>query len=1094
MLTAVRTKRVTPKPASPQADPRFQNVKAKIGQKAALIKKHPPAKLKAAEPAKAAVEPKNALDAGAKEKQTDLMKAAKPKQVEPDNFRTLLRAEIKKVMPKTLDDADNFMEDGKEEEMKGAVSSKVSEQKNTAESNIKTTTTQKPSTAGVKEKEVEKLPPPPPTPIPVVNTAEAMPVPRTEAEISQQQSKRDADQQLKDAQVTPKQLQKANDPRFTAVLTAKSEAEQTADASPAKYRAKEKALIGQTAAKAQSDGRRNFFALANVKIKSGAAVKSRQSAAQAKDEKARKEVADNIEAMYAATKIAVEEQLSTLETTVFSMFDNGSTAAIAQMKSNTEREIDDFNDDRYSGIGGKIDWIADQFRATPEGILKIINRNLEIFKAKMDALIDRVADTVETRLKQAKAEIDKGQAEIKTYVSSLKDVRLKAIGKAAEKEVAGRFDEMREGVEERKNALAQKLAESYKSAIDKGNALASELEAENAGAAYKLAKKIAEIAQLILDFKNKLVAILKKAVSVILDILSDPIGFFGNLIDALSEGFSLFRKNFANNFKEAIAKWLFGNLGGEGFELPKDLSAPSILKLAMGVAGLTYENIRKKAAKLIGTRNVALLEKLYEVLKELFANPAAFWEKAKADLGNLEETVIGGIKKWLMTSLVEAGIKKLLTMFIPGGGFVQAALAIYKIVVFIVERAAQIAEFISSVVDSVADIVSGAIGAAARRIEQALIQALALIIDLLARIIGLSGIAQTIKSLIKKVQDKVELAINKVIEKVVQTVKKLIGKLTGKDKVGNEPKDNEDKSEQVKIDAGKELSARIKGNITSYDQISRILSGVMATLKGLKSLQVVAKKKSADAFDILAEASLAKKVANFLAKVVGPSPDRIELRLGAFSGKTTIYATAPYIRKKTFESKGKQGASVHAESFFIGKLPDMVKEHIETSTKKKDSATTSTNGTQPSPNQSVPIVFTLQINRTPCGDCAKNLIAAAHKTYHGRSVNFVIQASSLYVKSKYQTKIDQDGKKEVERVPVAQSTMDALEAMHNAGIKLEVWDIWKEIQANSSDSAVSALSQDVIKENVEETNRLEKWLKGLKNKIAEQKEMNKLKK
>ncbi|MEP6925662.1 MAG: putative toxin, partial [Pyrinomonadaceae bacterium] len=109
-------------------------------------------------------------------------------------------------------------------------------------------------------------------------------------------------------------------------------------------------------------------------------------------------------------------------------------------------------------------------------------------------------------------------------------------------------------------------------------------------------------------------------------------------------------------------------------------------------------------------------------------------------------------------------------------------LAIYKIVVFIVERASQIADFISSVVDSVADIVSGAIGAAANRIEKALIQALALIIDLLARIIGLSGIAQTIKSLIKKVQDKVEKAIDFVIAKVVQTVKKLFGKVTGKEK------------------------------------------------------------------------------------------------------------------------------------------------------------------------------------------------------------------------------------------------------------------------------------------------------------------------
>lgn len=866
MPTAVRTIKFVPKPAAPEADPRFQNVKGKIGQKAAQIKKHPPAKLKAAEAAKAAKAPPNAKQAEAQEKQTDLMKAAKAEKIEPESFRTVLRAEIKKVMPETLDDADNFMEGGKQEEMIGAVSGKIGEQKSNAEAQIKTTTKQKPNTAGIPEKEVKDLPPVPPTPVPVIEAAEALPVPRTDEEISQQSSKRDADRQLKDAQVTTKQLKKADDPRFTAVLDAKREVEQTVDASPAKYRAKEKIMLGQIAVKAQSDGRRNLFALAVVKIKSGAAVRSRQSAAQAKDEKARKEVADNIEAMYNATRMSVETRLSSLETTVFSMFDNGSAAAIAQMKSDTEREIDDFTDKRYSGIGGKLDWIADRFRATPEGIVKIINRNLQIFRAAMDALVDRVADTVDALLKQATAEIDKGQAKIKGYVSTLKG-SLSNVGKAAEKEIAGRFDEMRDGVEERKNALAQKLAESYKSAIDKGNALASELEAENAGGAYKLAKKLAEIAQIILDFKDKLVAILKKAVSVILDILSDPIGFFGNLIEALRQGFSQFKDNFAKNFKEAIATWLLGNLGGSGFELPKDLSVPSILKLVMGVAGLTYERIRAKAAALIGERNVALLEKLYDYLKILFTGGAGeLWAEVKKDFGNLEETVIGGIKSWLMTALVEAGIKKLLTMFIPGGGFVQAALAIYKIVVFIVERAAQIADFISSIVDSVADIVSGAIGAAASRIEKALVQALALIIDLLARIIGLSGIAETIKSIIKKVKAPIEKAIDFVIARVVQTVKKLFGR-SGK-KADEQAEDGKDGVFKEKFSMGREghtITATLKGKaltITMASGDDLLLSVQLST--AISEVQQDTKREDSEKKAILSQLSRAKILVDFI--------------------------------------------------------------------------------------------------------------------------------------------------------------------------------------------------------------------------------------
>ena len=54
MPIAVRTKKFVLKPANPQADPRFKSVKEKVGQKSAQLKKHPPAKQKPNEAAKAA--------------------------------------------------------------------------------------------------------------------------------------------------------------------------------------------------------------------------------------------------------------------------------------------------------------------------------------------------------------------------------------------------------------------------------------------------------------------------------------------------------------------------------------------------------------------------------------------------------------------------------------------------------------------------------------------------------------------------------------------------------------------------------------------------------------------------------------------------------------------------------------------------------------------------------------------------------------------------------------------------------------------------------------------------------------------------------
>ena len=64
-------------------------------------------------------------------------------------------------------------------------------------------------------------------------------------------------------------------------------------------------------------------------------------------------------------------------------------------------------------------------------------------------------------------------------------------------------------------------------------------------------------------------------------------------------------------------KWLFGALADRRSRCRTDLSLPSILKLVLGVLGITYERMRAKAVKLIGERAVAIIEKLVEYIKTL---------------------------------------------------------------------------------------------------------------------------------------------------------------------------------------------------------------------------------------------------------------------------------------------------------------------------------------------------------------------------------------------------------------------------------------------------------------------------------------------
>jgi hypothetical protein len=748
---------------------------------AARTKAHPSAGKKASEASAAAKGPPNEKAAGAKSKQVDKIEDQPAKKPETQSFLQMLRSEIQAAMPKTLGDTENFMKGGKSEEMKGSLKGNVSQKKEEAEGGVKAASKEAPKEAGIPTKEVTPIPGEPAPATPAVNGAQGMPAPKTDADISLQDSKQDTDAQMKEANVTTPQLQKANDPRFSAVLTAKDAVAKQADAAPAQYRANEKATLTAAASQAQGEGRKGASAIVGVRGRSNSAVLSKQAAAKAKEELERKKVTDHIEGIYNRTKATVEAKLSSLDTEVGTMFDTGVDAALKTMTDFVEGKLDRYKEERYfnSAFGG-LKWAKDKLFGLPDEVNVFYEQGRAVFTRTMDALVVRVAALVEQRLKEAKNEVAKGQAEIATYVQGLAP-NLRSVGEAAKKEVSGRFQELERGIEDKKNQLAQALAQKYKEAFDKANDALKKIQDANKGLVTAFVEKLGEIIKILLEFKDKLMALLKKAAEVIGMILSDPIGFLGNLIGAIKLGIQQFVSNIWTHLKKGFMKWLFGELANAGIEIPSDLTLPSILKLVLSVLGITYERMRAKAVKLIGERAVKILEKLYEYVKELITGgPAALWAKVKEDLGNLKEMVIDAIQNWLIETVVKQAVLKLLSMFNPAGAFVQAVLAIYNTVVFLVEKASQIMALVEAVINSVAAIAQGAIGAAANWIEQSLASAIPLVIGFLAQLIGLDGISKKIKETITKVQNAVDKAIDKAIAKVVAFVKKLFG--GGKDK------------------------------------------------------------------------------------------------------------------------------------------------------------------------------------------------------------------------------------------------------------------------------------------------------------------------
>jgi hypothetical protein len=738
---------------------------------------HPPADQKAAEAQAAAVSPANEGAAGAKARQVNVMKAAEAPRADSSGFLALLRQEIERVMPQNLDDATRFMQRGEKGQIKSAVSGAVRDQKDAAagptEQAARTTPVPNGETARQAEplrEESTKAPLP-------INAAEAMPAPRSAAEVaSLQRGNQALATQFEAAKLTPEQLQKANDPRFSAVLVAKGNVEALATKAPGEYRASEQATLGQATAVATAETSTGLTQIAERKRAGSSKVMAQQLQSKLKDEARRKEVTDTIERIYQQTRERVDAKLSTLEADVMRMFDAGAEAALSDLQTSAKREIDKFYDARYTGMEGAAQWLIDRFLPVPEEVKTILRQERARFATRMDTLAQQIAATVDGRLAEAKAEVDKGQGEIQRYVASLpKDLR--EVGLQAEQAIASRFDEMRSGIDARATELAQKLAQKYKEAHDSADAALKKLEEENEGALKGLGDAIGEVVKVLTELKQKLMGVLRQGAETLELILKDPLQFLSNLISAVKAGFQQFVANIGAHLSRGFMQWLFGALEQAGIQTPSDLTPPSLLKLVLSVLGITYERMRAKAVRLLGERTVGLMEKVFELVQDfVIRGPAAMWEQLKENLGDLKAQVVDSLKDWLTETVVKQAVLRMLSMFNPVGAIVQAVMAIYNTVMFFIERAGQIAVLGEAVIRSVHSIATGAIGGAANWIEQALGRAVPVVIGFLARLIGLGNISGKIRETIQKIQGAVDRAIDRAIAKLLAVARRLLRK------------------------------------------------------------------------------------------------------------------------------------------------------------------------------------------------------------------------------------------------------------------------------------------------------------------------------
>jgi hypothetical protein len=278
---------------------------------------------------------------------------------------------------------------------------------------------------------------------------------------------------------------------------------------------------------------------------------------------------------------------------------------------------------------------------------------------------------------------------------------------------------------------------------------------------------------------------LQKTGSALKAILKDPLPFVKNLVAAAKLGLSNFADHFGAHLKQSLIDWLTGSL--EGVYIPHALTLVELGKFALSVLGISWAQIRAKIVKALGPNGETIMKAMetgFDIVVALIkGGVGAAWELIKEKLTNLKDMVIDGIVGFVTDTIIQKAIPKLVSLFIPGAGFISAIVSIYDTIKVFVEKLSKIIAVVKAFVDGIVAIAAGQIAGAAGKVESALGDVLTLVINFLANFLGLTGITKKIMDVVHKVQAFVDKALDTAISFVIGKAKAFIAKLFGgKDK------------------------------------------------------------------------------------------------------------------------------------------------------------------------------------------------------------------------------------------------------------------------------------------------------------------------
>lgn len=767
-------------PTTPEQDLPFQTTLKDIRQTRRTLRHHPKPEKKVAEYTNAAVLPestqktKNARSQHLNTIDEKAEQVAHNKQVfKPETFKELLKknlAELESKLPHDEKKAKQFKREKPLEAIKQTIGNQVTQVNTTQLSSVSQEVGRQappPSSLPVQTPQTYKAEPTGPRPQ-AIDPAAATPKPKTDAEISMEAESRSMDDLMAARKMTDQQLAESNEPSFLKTLDAKQQAKQKAAEAPQVYRQVEQQTLTTAQKKASGIGQAKMGGMFTNRQQTFLEVFQQQNLTELLDKGKQILVDSQFQAIYDGTKNDVKRILDALSTFVDDTFTQESDEAKKQFEKVVEDKLDDIH-----GLGVK-DFF---FGEDTEAIEKVFEQEGSKFKRALGNTLDKIADEIANRLNEAVSRIEKGRQDAQALFDGLSKEQQQMHSNTFT-QFSTQFDNLQSSVDEKQAELAHSLAESYKANVDSLRETFDKIN-EQARKTWidKAAEFIEEAATAIYRLGQLLLSVLVRLADLIGDILAHPIRFLEHVGSGLKLGFSRFADKFDEYLLTGFFDWLRGSVAGAGIRMPDSFDPKGLFSLATQLVGLDYATFREVAVDKLGSPVVEAIEKGEEWVREGVEKGIELFEIVKKDgLGGLWEHVksmitegvselFDKIKKTILYETIKKVLAYVATLFNPVGAFIQAALALYHGIQFLIDNIDRLEKLVNAFLDSLELAVKGDVSGIADKIVFALRNAIVLAIDFLAKLLNLGSLVDKARHLIKTIRTPIIRAMGWAVDK-----------------------------------------------------------------------------------------------------------------------------------------------------------------------------------------------------------------------------------------------------------------------------------------------------------------------------------------